>query len=86
MSGTSFGTGDLISLDLANRRLDVAIEPEEWERRREFWHRPVSRHLRGWPLLYQSHVTQADTGCDVDFLTADTPQKRTVIAPTIGRS
>ncbi len=34
---------------------------------------------RGWAQLYTEHVTQADTGCDLDFLVgasgADVPKE-----------
>ena len=42
-------------------------------------------HLRGWPALYQAHVTQADQGCDFDFLQA-LPAARGLVEPVIGRS
>ena len=43
-------------------------------------------HLRGWPALYQSHVTAGDTGCDLDFLRAPTPAHRRFVEPVVGRS
>ena len=46
--------------------------PQELSRRAAEYAPPVSEHLRGWPALYQQHVTQADLGCDFDFLRADT--------------
>lgn len=79
-------TGDTIDVDVPAGRLDVVVSPEEWERRRSAWRAPVSEHLRGWPALYQRHVTQAPQGCDLDFLTAPTPAHRRVVPPIVGRS
>lgn len=78
--------GDLIRVDVKAGRLDLQTTPAELERRQASWMAPVSAHLRGWPALYQAHVTQADTGCDFDFLRAPTPQHRRFVAPVIGRS
>ena len=44
-------------------------------RRRAAWQRPAPKFERGFGALYQQHITQADHGCDFDFLegTAPTP-------------
>ena len=44
--------------------------------RRVAWEKPPPRYERGFGALYQQHVTQADQGCDFDFLegTAPTPE------------
>jgi dihydroxy-acid dehydratase len=60
--------GDLIRLDAANRRLDLLVDEAELERRRAAWTPPPRRYHRGWTQLYLDHVTQADEGCDLDFL------------------
>jgi dihydroxy-acid dehydratase len=63
-------TGDVIELDVAARRLDVDIEPEEL-RRREPPAAAVAGYAtpaRGWQRLYVDHVMQADQGADLDFL------------------
>ncbi len=60
--------GDLICLDVANRRLDLLVDEAEMERRRAAWVKPVRKYTRGWTSLYLDHVTQADEGCDLDFL------------------
>ena len=78
--------GDVIVVDVASGRLDLDISAEEFTRRKNAWTPPVSAHLRGWPALYQSHVTQADTGCDFDFLQAPTPAHRRFVPPVVGRS
>jgi dihydroxy-acid dehydratase len=60
--------GDLISLDVPNRKLDLLVSEAELAKRRSVWVRPPSRHLRGYLALYAERVTQAHQGCDFDFL------------------
>ncbi|MDE2049441.1 MAG: dihydroxy-acid dehydratase [Gammaproteobacteria bacterium] len=60
--------GDIIELDVAARRLDLCVEPNELERRRQAWRPPERRHARGYRRLYDQHVEQAHRGCDLDFL------------------
>jgi len=78
--------GDIISLDAANGTLDLEVDDAELDRRRAQWARPRSPHLRGWPALYQRHVTQADLGCDLDFLRPESDEARTFVPPVVGRS
>ena len=61
-------TGDVVKLDLKNRRLDMLVAEDEIERRRAAWVAPQPRFERGWGWMYSKHVTQADKGCDFDFL------------------
>ena len=42
-------------------------------RRRAAWKRPPPRFARGFGALYQQHITQADQGCDFDFLEGIAP-------------
>jgi dihydroxy-acid dehydratase len=65
--------GDLIELDLANRRLNLMIEESELLSRLEAWRPPTPSGLdrRGWRWLNAQHVLQADQGCDFDFCRAD---------------
>jgi len=60
--------GDLIELDVPERRLELKVSAEELSRRRSEWKRPAPRYERGFGALYQQHITQADQGCDFDFL------------------
>jgi dihydroxy-acid dehydratase len=62
--------GDLIELDVANRKLDLLVSENELARRRMEWHPLPPRYERGFGALYAAHVTQADQGCDFDFLHA----------------
>ncbi|QDZ11272.1 L-arabinonate dehydratase [Devosia ginsengisoli] len=64
-------TGDIVRLDLPNRRLDMLVAEDELERRRAVWSPPEPRFERGWGWMYTRHVTQADKGCDFDFLERD---------------
>lgn len=61
-------TGDIVKLDLENRRLDMLVTEDEIARRRTAWTPPEPRFQRGWGWIYSKHVTQADKGCDFDFL------------------
>ncbi|HEX5283239.1 MAG TPA: L-arabinonate dehydratase [Bryocella sp.] len=61
-------TGDFITLDIPNRRLDLNVPQTELERRRTEWVRPIPGERRGYLALYRERVTQADQGCDFDFL------------------
>ncbi|WP_111428886.1 L-arabinonate dehydratase [Rhodobacteraceae bacterium DSL-40] len=64
-------TGDTVRLDLPNRRLDMLVDEAEIERRRAAWTPPPARFKRGWGWMFSRHVTQADQGCDFDFLQSD---------------
>ncbi len=79
-------TGDTICLDVPNRRLDVELPQTDIDARLAHWRAPVSRHVRGWPLLYQQHVLQAPQGADFDFLRADTDEALHFVPPVVGRS
>lgn len=60
--------GDLISLDIAARRLDLLVDPVEIEARLRRRPEAPAPSLRGYARLHKEHVTQADLGCDFDFL------------------
>jgi dihydroxy-acid dehydratase len=62
-------TGDWITLDVPSRTLALDVPDEELARRRSAWTAPPNPAARGWTWLYTEHVNQADTGCDLDFLT-----------------
>lgn len=61
-------TGDMITLDIPNRKLTLEISDEEMERRKAAWQTPEPRNGRGYGWIYDQHVTQAEKGCDFDFL------------------
>jgi Dihydroxyacid dehydratase/phosphogluconate dehydratase len=60
--------GDLISLDVPARRLQLLVDDDELARRRAAWTPPAPRFTRGYGALYLKHIGQANTGCDFDFL------------------
>ena len=61
-------TGDIISVDVPNRRLEVEISDEEMKTRRADWTAPEPRYQRGYGWVFSKHIEQADKGCDFDFL------------------
>jgi dihydroxy-acid dehydratase len=71
--------GDLVSLDVVAGRLDLLVDPAELRRRAsndaadgtadDTVTRRDRAPSRGYRRLYGLHVTQADQGCDFDFLT-----------------
>ncbi|MBR9820106.1 MAG: dihydroxy-acid dehydratase [Rhodobacteraceae bacterium] len=64
-------TGDIVRMDLENRRLDMLVDDEELARRRAAWTPPAPRYERGYGYMFSRHVSQADKGCDFDYLQAD---------------
>lgn len=62
--------GDRIRLNAKSRKIDLLVEDAELGKRRAQWKPPV-KPARGYERLYVDHVSQADTGCDFDFLTKD---------------
>jgi dihydroxy-acid dehydratase len=69
-------TGDLITLDAKNHRIELKVSDAELARRRAAWKPPAPRFERGWGVLFSRHIKQANHGCDFDFLegTAPTPE------------
>ena len=63
--------GDLVTLDVDARRIDMAVDDAEIARRRAEWLRPIPKFSRGYGVMFLKHVQQADTGCDFDFLAPD---------------
>ncbi|NLS00575.1 dihydroxy-acid dehydratase [Rhizobium sp. P38BS-XIX] len=60
--------GDIIRLDLEARRIDMLVDEDELQRRRDTWVKPPEKFGRGYGWMFSRHVAQADTGCDFDFL------------------
>ncbi len=61
-------TGDEIELDVPSRRIELLVPPEEIARRLAQFHAPAPQYDRGYGRLFLEHVTQANLGCDFDFL------------------
>ena len=64
-------TGDIIRVDIPNRKLDVDVSESEMKKRKEEWVEPKPRYERGYGYMYSKHIEQADKGCDFDFLRTD---------------
>ena len=59
--------GDLIELNVNEKRLDLLVSEKELEKRRKSY-TPPKLPERGWKRLHYQHVMQAHLGCDLDFL------------------
>jgi dihydroxyacid dehydratase/phosphogluconate dehydratase len=68
-------TGDMVSINLPERRIDMLVSEEEIAARRAAWIRPPDKFERGYGWMFGKHVSQADKGCDFDYL-----------APTFGKT
>jgi dihydroxy-acid dehydratase len=60
--------GDMISLDVYSRSLQLHVSDEELERRKKERKPFVQETQRGYVSLYIKHVQQANLGADLDFL------------------
>ena len=60
--------GDLITLDVAARRIDVNIPDTELATRAAAWTPQPPHAQRGYLSLFLQETTQADEGCDFRFL------------------
>jgi len=68
--------GDPIELDVERRTLEMKVPETELQRRRAAWKQPPRKFERGYGAVFSQHISQADRGCDFDFLegTAPTPE------------
>ena len=60
--------GDMITLDVAARRLHLHVDDAELTARLKEWQAPEPPLSSGYWRLYVDHVLQADQGADFDFL------------------
>jgi dihydroxy-acid dehydratase len=63
-------TGDEIEVDADARRIHLHVSDEELARRRAAWQPPAPHYSRGYGAMFSAHVSQADEGCDFDYLLA----------------
>ncbi|WP_442967112.1 L-arabinonate dehydratase [Rhizobium sp. GN54] len=63
-------SGDIVRMDLPNRRLDMLVPDEELQARRASLPSPAPKFGRGYGWMFSRHVMQADKGCDFDYLEA----------------
>lgn len=66
-------TGDPITLDVKARKLDLDVPEAELKARRAKWKSPPPRFVRGYGVLFANHASQADKGCDFNFLEGVAP-------------
>ena len=59
--------GDVITLDVARRTVQLEVDDATLSTRRSQW-KPPALPQRGWQRLYIEHVQQAHLGADLDFL------------------
>ena len=60
--------GDIIELDVSQRKLALMVSEEMLAQRKAKWKAPAAPLERGYWKLYVDHVLQADQGADLDFL------------------
>jgi L-arabonate dehydrase len=60
--------GDMIELNVKERRIKLLISDDELKARLAKWIAPEPALSSGYWKLYIDHVNQADEGCDLDFL------------------
>jgi dihydroxy-acid dehydratase len=61
-------TGDIISLDVNARMINLDVPEAELAKRRAAWKQPEKRYERGYGYMFSRHIKQANEGCDFDFL------------------
>jgi dihydroxy-acid dehydratase len=61
-------SGDIITVDVPARRIQLEVGDAELARRRAAWTAPPPRYERGYGWMFTRHILQADQGCDFDFL------------------
>jgi dihydroxy-acid dehydratase len=61
-------TGDVIELDVPERRIELRVGDAELDERRSRWQPTRPQARRGYQALFAQHVTQAHLGCDFDCL------------------
>ncbi len=60
--------GDIIELNIEERKIHLHVSDEALAERRKNWQKPALVSTRGYVNLYVKHVQQADKGADLDFL------------------
>jgi len=61
-------TGDIIKVDVPARTIDMLVSDAELAKRKAAWVAPKSKALRGYAKMFAANVSQANLGCDFDFL------------------
>ena len=66
-------SGDIVELDVPGRKLNLKISEEEMAKRKAAWKPGEKKYQRGYGKIFSQHVSQADKGCDFDFLEGTAP-------------
>ena len=61
-------TGDMISLDVDRRTIDMNVSDAELATRKAAWKKPEPRYERDYGWMFTRHIKQANEGCYFDFL------------------
>jgi dihydroxy-acid dehydratase len=64
-------TGDIVTIDVEARTINMEVSDAEIAARRAAWVAPAPRYERGYGQMFSKHIQQADQGCDFDFLRTD---------------
>ena len=64
-------TGDIIELDVDQRTINMVVDNKVLASRKKLLKPREPKAGRGWLWMYSKHVTQANEGCDFDFLETD---------------
>jgi dihydroxy-acid dehydratase len=72
-------TGDEIEINVPERSIHWHIDDDELARRKANQPGAAPEPPRGYMKLYAKHVTQADQGCDFDFLAGRSPGEEPAI-------
>lgn len=67
--------GDLISCDVENKKLELLVDEETLQKRREKWQPLDLGFDRGYVKLFIEHVDQSHTGADFAFLKGSSSDK-----------
>jgi dihydroxy-acid dehydratase len=71
-------TGDMVKVDLKNRRVDLLLSDEEIQARRDALPPAHLQNDSPWQQLYCAHVGQLDTGATLDFAVGYRDLRKTV--------
>ncbi len=61
-------SGDIIEIDVDARAINMDVSDAELAARRLAWVAPEAKFERGYGWMYSRHITQANEGCDFDYL------------------
>lgn len=64
-------SGDRVRISVKERRIDMLVPEREIAERRAAWDAPEPRFRRGYGWMFARHISQANEGCDFDYLQSD---------------